>query len=150
MDAWMLLQTFPGWPEVNEPSTMYMLMLCIGGPLLLGAIVGALVLGASRRSDVVAEERAAGLAIDDEDPNAMRHAVTQGEAHAADGTVAGMEPYPVHGGEGRGAAVQTEQTDGSQLEEQQEMDQRRVHDGGMEGDHYDQQQRPSGGASVTR
>ena len=41
MNAWTLMETFtfPGWPEVAEPSMMHLFLLTIAGPLLVGGLV---------------------------------------------------------------------------------------------------------------
>ncbi|GAA1392628.1 hypothetical protein [Luteococcus peritonei] len=75
MNAWTLLDTFtfPGWPEVPEPSLWHLFLICILGPLLLGALVTAFFLGGSRRHAVAQEEAAVGL-VDDPDRPALRRA----------------------------------------------------------------------------
>lgn len=92
MNAWTLMETFtfPGWPEVAEPSMMHLFLLTIAGPLLVGALVTVFFLGRSRHGEVVAEERSVGL-VDDPDRPALRRAASEHGALDSD-VKAGQDP----------------------------------------------------------
>ena len=40
-----LLDTFQGWPEVPEASTMHLLLLTVIGPLAISIVIAVLVMG---------------------------------------------------------------------------------------------------------
>lgn len=52
-----LLETFQGWPEVPETSTIEFLMLTVFGPIAISLIIAVLVMGPSyfRKNGVSAE-----------------------------------------------------------------------------------------------
>jgi len=91
MTTLTLLSTFPGWPEVDEPSAMFAFTLMFGAPLLIALVVTALIVGTSRRKDLHRNQQVAGM-VDDE----PRRAVVP--ARAAQGVEAQDEARELPGG----------------------------------------------------
>lgn len=83
-----LLETFPGWPDVVEPSAFQLFMLCLGAPILVGIVMAAIVLGGGGRKQLAEENAAAGIAIDERPAvggaTAARRALPANEAPEVD------------------------------------------------------------------
>ena len=59
-----LTTTFlPGWPTAQPLSAFQLFMLCLGGPIVVAAIIFGLGLGFGRRKELADDQRSAGLAV---------------------------------------------------------------------------------------
>ncbi len=82
-----ILEVVPTWPGATEPDWVLLLVLCVGIPLAVGAVVSLLYWMPTLRKQATADQQGVSTALDTEhrqgtESGSARRALEQGDRHS--------------------------------------------------------------------